>query len=69
MDNKDLLKAGDTERNAYQLSASQQAQTQSLVNQLRPCPIPAYITCNPFSCQSDNYPYGVYNGGYGSCGC
>lgn len=56
------------ERNAYQLSASQQAQTQSLVNQLRPCPIPAYITCNPFGCQSDNYPYGVYNGG-GNCGC
>ena len=56
------------ERNAYQLSASQQAQTQNLVNQLRPCPIPAYITCNPFGCQSDNYPYGVY-GGYGSCGC
>ena len=58
------------ERNAYQLSASQQAQTQNLVNQLRPCPIPAYITCNPFGCQGDNYPYGVFNnGGYGSCGC
>ena len=55
------------ERNAYQLSASQQAQTQNLVNQLRPCPIPAYITCNPFGCQGDNYPYGVYNGG--NCGC
>ena len=38
------------ERNAYQLSASQQLQTQNLVNQLRPCPIPAYITCNPFGC-------------------
>ena len=56
------------ERNAYQLSASQQQQTQNLVNQLRPCPIPAYITCNPFGCQGDNYPYGIYNGG-GSCGC
>ena len=55
------------ERNAYQLSASQQAQTQNLVSQLRPCPIPAYITCNPFGCQGDNYPYGVYNGG--NCGC
>lgn len=56
------------ERNAYQLSASQQQQTQNLVNQLRPCPIPAYITCNPFGCQGDNYPYGyAYNGG--SCGC
>lgn len=53
------------ERNAYQLSASQQAQTQSLVNQLRPCPIPAYITCNPFGCQGDNYPFA----GYGNCGC
>lgn len=55
------------ERNAYQLSASQQAQTQNLVNQLRPCPIPAYITCNPFGCQGDNYPYGVFNNG--GCGC
>ena len=45
------------ERNAYQLSASQQAQTQNLINQLRPCPIPAYITCNPFGCYSDNYVY------------
>lgn len=52
------------ERNAYQLSASQQQQTQNLINQLRPCPIPAYITCNPFGCQGDNYPY--YNN---SCGC
>lgn len=57
------------ERSAYQMSALSQQQTQTIVNQLRPCPIPAYITCNPFGCQSDNYPYGVYNGGYGSCGC
>lgn len=56
------------EKAAYQLSASQQTQTQNLVNQLRPCPIPAYITCNPFGCQGDNYPYGVYNNG-GCCGC
>lgn len=55
------------ERNAYQLSASQQQQTQNLINQLRPCPIPAYITCNPFGCQNDNYPYGVYGGS--NCGC
>ena len=56
------------ERNAYQLSASQQAQTQNLVNQLRPCPIPAYITCNPYSSQNDGFPYYGYNNG-GSCGC
>ena len=55
------------ERTAYQMSALTQQQTQNLVNQLRPCPIPAYITCNPFGCQGDNYPYGIYNGG--NCGC
>lgn len=55
------------ERTAYQMSALTQQQTQNLVNQLRPCPIPAYITCNPFGCQGDNYPYVAYNGG--NCGC
>ena len=49
------------EKNSYQNSALIQQQTQNLINQLRPCPIPAYITCNPFGCQSDNYPF------YGSC--
>lgn len=34
---------------ALQLAASQAAQNQYLVNQLRPCPVPAYITCNPFA--------------------
>ena len=48
------------ERTAYQMSALTQQQTQNLVNQLRPCPVPAYITCNPFGCQGD---YVTYNGG------
>lgn len=44
-----------------QLAASQQAQNNYLVNQLRPCPIPAYNVPNPFCC----------NTGYfcNSCGC
>ena len=59
---------------AYQLSASQQQQTASIVNQIRPCPVPAYITCNPFGCNggiNDGYPYGYpYGGGCNnSCGC
>ncbi len=54
------------ERTQFQMSALTQQQTQSLVNQLRPCPVPAYITCNPFGCQSDNF-VGYYNGG--NCGC
>lgn len=31
-----------------ELAASQAAQNNYLVNQLRPCPTPAYITCNPW---------------------
>ena len=38
------------------LRESQCAQNGYLINQLRPCPVPAYITCNPFA----------YNGG-GCC--
>lgn len=34
---------------AYRLSASQAAQNQYLINELRPCPRPAYITCNPYA--------------------
>lgn len=57
---------------AFQLSASQQTQTQNIVNQIRPCPVPAYLTCNPFGCQgglTDGYPYGYPYGGSNSCGC
>lgn len=52
------------ENNDLRLKASQAAQNQYLVDQLRPCPVPAYITCNPFAAS-----YGVgYNTGCG-CGC
>lgn len=37
------------ENQALRLAASQAAQNTYLINQLRPCPTPAYITCNPFS--------------------
>ena len=50
---------------AYQLSASQQAQTANIINQIRPCPVPAYITCNPYGCGCNNYGYPFNNG----CGC
>lgn len=50
---------------AYQLSASQQAQTANIVNQIRPCPVPAYLTCNPYGCGCNNYGYSINNG----CGC
>ena len=37
------------ENMALRLSASQAKQNQYLINELRPCPIPAYITCNPYA--------------------
>ena len=57
---------------AFQLSASQQAQTANLVAQLRPCPAPAYVVPNPFGCNCNNNPYnnngcGCYNNN--GCGC
>lgn len=46
-----------------QLAASQAKQNAYLVNELRPCPIPAYITCNPYAAS-----YG-YSGNNCGCGC
>lgn len=48
------------ENQALRLAASQAAQNNYLINQLRPCPIPAYPSCNPWA--------SVYGGG-NSCGC
>lgn len=61
------------DKQALQLSASQQAQTANIVNQIRPVPVPAYLTCNPYGYQGglNDYGYGYgygYNNGYG-CGC
>lgn len=44
------------------LRASQEAQNNYLVNELRPCAKPAYITCNPYTSS-----YGI--GMNGCCGC
>lgn len=53
-----------SENEALRLKASQSAQNQYLIDQLRPCPVPAYITCNPYAAS-----WGVgYNNGCG-CGC
>ena len=48
------------------LAASQTAQNQYLVNQLRPCPIPAYLTCSPFAAA---YGFNGANGCGCGCGC
>lgn len=50
---------------------SQQAQTANLVDQLRPCPIPAYLSCSPYA-SYDPYTYGRNGFGFfnnNGCGC
>lgn len=56
----DKAQALRDENFTLKLAASQQAQNNYLVNTLRPCPIPAYQSCNPWAAS-----YGFNNG----CGC
>ena len=53
----DKLATLQAENQNLKLQASQAAQNAYLVNELRPCPIPAYVTCNPFAAS-----YGLTNG-------
>lgn len=58
----DKIATLQAENQNLKLKASQAEQNAYLVNELRPCPVPAYITCNPYSAS-----YGI---GYGNgCGC
>ena len=50
-----------SENQGLKLAASQAAQNNYLISQLRPTPIPAYQSCNPWAA-------GTYNG-CGGCGC
>ena len=57
------IAAQQNEINALRLKASQEAQNTYLINQLKPCPVPAFLTCNPYTGQ-------VYNGcGYSNNCC
>lgn len=49
------------ENMSLRLAASQAKQNQYLIDQIKPCPIPAYITCNPYAAS--------YGYGYNNCGC
>lgn len=51
---------------------SQQAQTANLVREIKPCPIPAYLSCSPYESNyyaTRGYGYGYGNYGCGGCGC
>lgn len=54
------------ENQALRLAASQAAQNNYLIGQLRPAPIPAYQVANPYCCQNvQNYGCGGCGQGYG----
>jgi hypothetical protein len=65
---RDRLEAKNTELLSANFQLSQCSQNQYLVNQLKPCPVPAYPVMNPNS----SYPYAVAAvnslSGYG-CSC
>ena len=68
--NAEKTQALRDENQALRLAASQAKQNQYLIDQIKPCPVPAYITCNPYAA-SYGYGYG-YNNGFGcnnGCGC
>ena len=56
----DKIATLQAENQNLKLKASQAEQNAYLLNELKPCPTPAYITCNPFT--------GAY-GNYSGCGC
>ena len=58
----DKISTLQAENQNLKLAASQSAQNAYLLSELKPCPIPAYITCNPLTGQYAGY-------GYNSCGC
>lgn len=52
----DKIDALRTELQSAQLALQNNAQTQTLIGQLRPVPMPAYLTCSPYTA-------------YNNCGC
>ena len=58
---RDRLADKDRELQTANFQLSQQAQSASIINELRPCAKPAYITCSPYTSMG-------YSNGCG-CGC
>lgn len=54
---RDKLAEKDREVQARDFQLSQIAQTNNIVGQIKPCPVPAYVTCNPWGI-SHNYNNG-----------
>ena len=57
----DKIESLRTELQAAQLQLGNLSQTNTIIDALRPCPKPAYITCSPYAAAGANY--------FGGCGC
>ena len=60
---QDKIQSLQTELQSAQLQLANVAQTNNIINSLRPTPVPAYITCSPYQAA-----YG-YGNSCGNCGC
>ena len=56
------ISALQAENAGLKAQISNDMQTRTLINEIKPCPVPAYITCNPYQ---SAYGFGVNSG----CGC
>lgn len=66
---QDKISTLQNENQALRLAASQQAQNNYLISELKmPTPVPAYITCSPYASAFGFGGYG-YNGYSNGCGC
>lgn len=65
-DLRDKLAERDRDLMAANYQISQVAQTNTLIDTLRPCAVPAYITCSPYTAMNVNSSCFGYNNG---CGC
>ena len=71
---QDKIQSLQTELQSAQLQLSNAAQTNNIVNALRPTPVPAYPVLSPYTSivNPTGFAFGVNNGcgcGYNACGC
>lgn len=71
---QDKIQSLQTELQSAQLQLSNAAQTNNIVNALRPTPVPAYPVLSPYTSivNPTGFTFGVSNGcgcGYNACGC
>lgn len=71
---QDKIQSLQTELQSAQLQLSNQAQTNNIINALRPTPTPSYPVMSPYTSiiNPTGFTFGVSNGcgcGYNTCGC